>query len=128
MRTVYRFLADGKPVQSSISYEPLSITEGTPVELPEQGPYARLGVLVRMDAIGVQITHVTEDVSVRPPTTDESTNLDIPTGVHVFEIWRTFKTDTQPVEVAKIIIPGDRYSLSYQFSIPDEYGDDPITH
>lgn len=127
MRTVYRFLADGKPVQSSVSYEPLSITAGTPVEIPEEGPYAGLGVIARLDAIDVKITHVSEDVSVRPPTPEESSSLAIPSGVHVFEIWRTFKTDARPVEVAKIVIPGDRYSLSYQFSVPDEFGDDPIT-
>ncbi len=108
MKTEYRFLADGKPIQSSTSYEPLDLTESTEIESPEEGRYANTGVITRMDAIGVSITHVSEEVTTRPPRTVEVELLDIEPGVHVFHIRRTFSTDERPVETADIIIPGDR--------------------
>lgn len=126
MRTHYRFLANERPIQTSISYEPLNITEGTAVEVPEDGPMAGAGVIARMDSIGVRITHVSEEVAIRPPFQEEADTLEIPAGVQVFDIWRTLMTDGRPVEVANIIIPGDRYVLAYQFTVPD--GDsDPAT-
>jgi DNA-binding GntR family transcriptional regulator len=37
VRTVYEFLADGRPVQLSTSWEPYDVTAGTLVVLPEGG-------------------------------------------------------------------------------------------
>ncbi|MFF5182257.1 GntR family transcriptional regulator [Streptomyces sp. NPDC000345] len=125
MKTDYVFLADGQPIQSSISYEPLDLTEGTEVEFPEEGRYTNTGVITRMDAIGVRVTRVSEEVTTRPPRTDETERLGIEPGVHVFHIRRTFSTDDRPVETADIIIPGDRYALTYEFRVTDE--DDPAT-
>lgn len=125
MRTDYLFLADGQPIQSSISYEPLDVTGGTEVEYPEEGRFANTGVITRLDTIGVHVTRVSEGVTVRPPRAAEVEALNIEPGVHVFCIQRTFSTDERPVEIADIIIPGDRYSLSYEFRVTD--GDDPTT-
>ncbi|MFJ3746475.1 GntR family transcriptional regulator [Streptomyces albidoflavus] len=120
MRTEYLFLADGEPIQSSVSWEPLELTSGTEVEFPEEGRYANAGVIPRMDAIGEHITQVSEEVTVRPPRTAEVSALKIESGVHVFCIQRTFRTDQRPVETADIVIPGDRYSLNYEFAVTDE--------
>lgn len=40
VNTHYEFLADGQPVQLSESWEPMAITDGTPIVLPEMGPLA----------------------------------------------------------------------------------------
>ena len=125
VRTRYRFLANGRPVQSSTSWEPAALTTGTAIERPEEGPYAGAGVVTRFDSIGVHVTHVTEEVRVRPPRAAEAADLQVPRGVHVFDIRRTFTTDERPVETADITIPGDRYALDYAFRIPDD--EDPAT-
>lgn len=44
VRTSYEYLADGKPVLVSTSWEPYSITSGTLAVLPEGGPFAGIGV------------------------------------------------------------------------------------
>lgn len=126
IRTRYRFLANGRPIQSSTSYEPAALTLGTLIERPEEGPYAGAGVVARFDSLGVHITHVTEEIRVRPPRPDETTDLQVPRGVHVFDIRRTFTTDSRPVETADITIPGDRYALVYAFQVPDDE-QDPAT-
>ncbi len=120
MKTEYLFLADGEPIQSSVSYEPLELTGGTEVEFPEEGRYANAGVIPRMDAIGAHVTWVSEEVTVRPPRTAEVEALHIESGVHVFCIRRTFSTGQRSVETADIVIPGDRYSLNYEFAVTDE--------
>jgi hypothetical protein len=50
----------------SVSWEPLELTSGTPVMLPEEGPHAGRGVVERMAVIGQQITSAEEVVSARP--------------------------------------------------------------
>jgi GntR family transcriptional regulator len=126
MRTAYRFLADGQAVQLSTSWEPLDITGGTEVEIPEEGPAAGVGVVARLDRIGVRIVTVVEEVAMRPPTRDETATLGLRPGEYVFAIARTFATADRPVETADIVMPGDRYALVYQFGIPDS-DQDPVT-
>jgi GntR family transcriptional regulator len=121
MRTQYRFFADNEPVMLSTSYEPLAITAGTPIEQPEAGPVT--GVVPRMDSIGVRITHVVEDVQARAPRPYEADALDVPAGVPVLYVERTYFADELPAETADIVVSSDRYTLSYAVAIPSR----PIT-
>lgn len=117
VRTGYRFTADGKPVQVSTSYEPLGIIGGTPVEQPEGGPAK--GVIARMDSIGRYATHVDENVTVRPARTYEAEQLGIPENVQVYCILRTHYEHETPLETCDIVIPSDRYELSYRIPVED---------
>ncbi len=117
MRTTYRFYADREPVMLSTSYEPLAITDGTPIEHPEASPTT--GVVARMDLIGQHITHVVEDVRARPPHPSETEALQIPTGVPIFAIERTYYANQLPVETADITISAHRYTLTYAVPIPE---------
>ncbi|MEW2445272.1 GntR family transcriptional regulator [Micromonospora marina] len=115
MITKYRFLADGIPIQLSTSHEPLAITEGTPVEWPEGG--AAVGVVARMDSIGVRIDSFTEKVAARPATTDEIGALNlVATGAHVLTIERTYYAGELPVETADIVL-GPGYEVVYRVEI-----------
>ncbi|HCU95152.1 MAG TPA: hypothetical protein DHU96_21565 [Actinobacteria bacterium] len=117
MRTWYTFLADNEPVMLSQSWEPLYLTEGTPVMLPEEGPHAGCGVVGRMAVIGQQITHAEEAVSARPALAAEAGRLKIRPGGLVLTIARTYHTDQRPVETADITIPVERYSLVYEIPV-----------
>ncbi|MCZ7438128.1 GntR family transcriptional regulator [Micromonospora sp. WMMC241] len=115
MRTAYRFLSDGEPIQLSTSYEPLALTEGTPVEWPEEG--AAVGVVARMDTIGVRVDEVVERVSLRAATAEEVDALSLPTRSFVHSIERTYTAAGKPVETADIALPGGRYDLVYRIPI-----------
>lgn len=115
-RTNYRFFADDEPLMLSTSYEPLEITEGTPVEQPEGGTIT--GVVPRMDSLGLHITHVTEDVNARAPRPYESEALRIAPGVPVMAITRTYYVHDRAVETADIIVAADRYTLTYHVPVP----------
>lgn len=112
MRTRYTFLADEQPVMLSTSWEPLELTRGTPVMLPEAGPYAGAGVAARMDAIGHTVANATEVVTARAILADEAEQLAEPMGSIVMVIQRTYTSD-RPVETADIVVPVDRYELAY---------------
>lgn len=115
MSTRYTFLADGEPIQMSWSREPLALTAGTDVELPEDG--AAVGVVARFDRIGVRITDSEERVTARPAAPDEVTELTLPARSFVFVIHRTYYALDVPVETADIVIPLDRYELVYRHPI-----------
>lgn len=116
MRTRYRFLADGHPVQLSTSYEPLAVTRGTPVELPEAG--AAVGVVARMDHIGVRIDKVVERIIWRAAHPDEIVALELaPRSAFVIVIERTYTAAGTPAETADIVVSAERYQLVYEMPV-----------
>ncbi len=120
MRTKYVLRADGIPVQMATSYEPMEITAGTPVLLPEEGPLAGRGVTARMGAIGIRVDQVVEEISTRPPLSAEATTMAIPSGTPVFHIERTHLAGDRPVETCDIIVAADQYRLRYRMPAPPQ--------
>ncbi len=72
----YLFFADGEPTQLSTSYEPAALVHGSPIEDPEEGPFAG-NTMTRFDSIGHRVVEVVEDVTARAPLPDEVTRLAI---------------------------------------------------
>jgi DNA-binding GntR family transcriptional regulator len=117
IRTRYTFQADGEPVMLSESWEPLELTGGTAVMLPEEGPHAGKGVVDRMAVIGQHVTHAEEAVSARPALAAEASRLNIRPGGTVLTIARTYHTGQWPVETADIVLPVERYALVYEIPV-----------
>ncbi len=113
-RTRYLLTADGHPVQLATSHEPTALTEGTPVALPEEGPYAGRGVVERMKAAGITVDDIVEEISVRPALTQEAATLSLPPGASVLVVERAHRAGGRAVEVSDIVIPADRYRLRYR--------------
>jgi hypothetical protein len=67
-----------------------------------------------MDAIGINVTHVGEDVTGRAARRYEAEMLNVPTGVPVLVIERTYYADERPVETADMVVSSDRCVLSYR--------------
>jgi DNA-binding GntR family transcriptional regulator len=117
MRTRYLLTADGSPVQLATSYEPMAITAGTPVLLPEQGQFAGRGVIARMGVIGIQVDQVTEDIAIRPSQAAEASALAIALGALVIAVERAHLAGDRVVEVGDIVIPADQYRLRYRIPV-----------
>ncbi|WP_405881916.1 GntR family transcriptional regulator [Streptomyces sp. NBC_01136] len=116
--TRYEFLADGQPVQLSESWEPMAITDGTPVVLPEMGPLAGAGVVERMRSIGVGVETAVEVPRPARATQAQANLLGISVGDLLLEIERTYyDTDGRPVETANIVVPDARWEVAYEFGI-----------
>jgi DNA-binding GntR family transcriptional regulator len=116
--TRYLLSSDGEPVQLATSYEPAASTEGTPVAVPEQGPYAGRGVIERMRSIGIEVDQVTEEVSVRPSLRAEASALGLAAGAPVLLVERAHRAGGQAVEAAEIVTAADRFRLRYRFGVP----------
>lgn len=116
--THYEFLADGRPVQLSESWEPMAITDGTPIVLPEMGPLAGKGVVERMRSIGVVVSTVVEVPRPARATPVHANLLGIGVGDLVLQIERTiFDTDGRPVETADMVIPDVCREVVYEFGV-----------
>ncbi|GAB7032108.1 GntR family transcriptional regulator [Streptomyces sp. NPDC021749] len=118
VRTVYEFLADGKPVQLSTSWEPYDLTGGTLVVLPEGGPHAGVGVVNRMAEIGITVSHAVEQPEPRQANAEEASLLGIQKASLVTHIRRTYYSDQgRPVETADIVVPAALCEIVYEVPI-----------
>jgi len=113
-RTRYLLTAGGSPVQLATSYEPAEVTAGTIVASPEEGPLAGRGVVERLQAIGVTVDQLTEDVSVRRCLAVEAAALRVPAGAPVLVVTREHRAGQRAVEMSEIVIPADRFTLRYR--------------
>jgi GntR family transcriptional regulator len=106
-----RYLLDGRPVETAVSYVPADLAEGTPIGDPNPGPG---GIYARLEEQGHILERFTEEVSARMPTPQEVRALNLPPGVPVFRLVRTaYDTDGRAVEVCDTIMAADAYVLSY---------------
>ena len=106
-----RYLLDGRPVETAVSYIPAGLAEGTAITDPNPGPG---GIYARLEESGHTLERFTEEVSARMPSPDEARALALPPGVPVFRLVRTaYDTDDRPVEVCDTIMAADAYLLEY---------------
>lgn len=115
LMTRYLLSSEGEPVQLATSYEPVRLTGGTPIAIPEQGPLAGRGVIERMHSIGIVVDEVTEDVSIRPALRGEAAQLAIPAGTAILVVDRVHYAAGLAVETTEVIVPADRFTLRYRF-------------
>ena len=72
------------------------------------------GTQHQLSTIGVELDRITDEVVARPPSPDEADALGLTPGVSVLVIRKTsYATDNTVVEVADVVLPGDRTQLVY---------------
>jgi GntR family transcriptional regulator len=107
-----RYMLDGRPVETAVSYVPADLAEGTPIVDPNPGPG---GIYARLEEQGHTLERFTEEVSARMPTPEEARALNLPPGVPVFRLVRTaYDTGGRAVEVCDTIMASDAYLLAYE--------------
>lgn len=118
VHTFYEFLIDSRPVQLADSWEPLAITHGSPVLMPELGPLAGRGVVERMAEIGVTVDFAVETPRPARATQQQAYLLGISAGDLLTLVERTyFDVDGRAVETADIVIPDSRWEISYELPV-----------
>jgi GntR family transcriptional regulator len=107
-----RYLLDGRPVETAISYIPADLAKGTPITDPNPGPG---GIYARLEEQGHTLERFTEEVTARMPTPEEARVLNLGPGVPVFRLIRTaYDIDGRAVEVCDTIMAADAYLLTYE--------------
>ena len=106
-----RYLRDGKPVETAVSYVPADLAAGTPIAQPNPGPG---GIYARLEEQGHVLDRFTEEVTARMPSPEESRALRLPPGVPVFRLIRTaYDFDGRAVEVCDTVMAADAFVLEY---------------
>jgi GntR family transcriptional regulator len=106
-----RYLLDGRPVETAVSYIPLDIARGTPIAEANPGPG---GIYARLEETGYTLDHFDEEVRSRMPMPDEARALRLSPGVPVFHLVRTaYDTQGRAVEVCDTIMAADAFVLAY---------------
>ncbi|WP_405013930.1 GntR family transcriptional regulator [Kitasatospora sp. NBC_01539] len=115
MHTSYVYRADGEPVQLADSWEPMAVTGGTLIVLPEAGPYAGIGVADRMRHIGIEVGIPVERVTARGAARAEAALLGATPAAPVLAIERTYydQATGRAVETADVVLLGSRWAAEY---------------
>lgn len=105
--------ANGLVVQLAVSRLPRAFTRDTVIEQVDTGSG---GAYARLEENGHPIGHYAETVRARMPTPDETTALQLPTGVPVMLVTRVaYREDGTPLEMNDMVLPADRYELGYEW-------------
>jgi len=108
-------LLDGRPVELTDSYYPVSIARGTRLAERRKIPGGAPSLLTEL---GYRTRRVVEDVSARVTTDDERRLLELDVPSVVLVLFRTSYTEPElPVEVSSMVMLGDGRHLRYQLSV-----------
>lgn len=106
-----RYLINGQPVETAISYIPLDIADGTAIGERDTGPG---GIYARMEDQGYVFGPFHEDITARMPTPDETRVLQLSPGIPVFALTRqATETGGRVLEVCETVMAADSFVLSY---------------
>jgi GntR family transcriptional regulator len=112
------YYADEEPVQIGVTYIPVEIAKGSPLE--DSANLGKGSLYARFEERGHRITSIREEISSRMPTPEESKGLEIPAGVPVIDVIHTgIDQDDQPFEVTHFRMRADINGLDYRIRIED---------
>jgi GntR family transcriptional regulator len=110
-----RYLANGRPLETAVSYIPAACGEGTELEQADAGA---VEIYTRLEENGHALGRVTEEVGARMPSPEERRALRIGAGVPVLTVLRTaYDTNGLPVEVRVSVKVSWAFLLEYQLPI-----------
>lgn len=100
------------------SWEPYGLTAGTLVVLPGGGPHAGTGVVNRMTAIGITVSHAVEQPEPRQATAEEASLLGIQRAAPATHIRRTCYGDQgRPVETADLVVSAAHREIVHEIPV-----------
>jgi GntR family transcriptional regulator len=118
LSTALRFHVGGRVMQLSSASIPYALVAGSAVADRAAEPW-RTNTITNLETVGLHVTEITEDIRCRQPSPDEATSLSLAPSTSVFAITRTMYAGDRPVETCDIVVPADRYLLSYRFPVPE---------
>ncbi|MGH3556300.1 MAG: GntR family transcriptional regulator [Mycobacterium sp.] len=108
-----RYLADGRPVETAVSYLPSAFADDAQIAESDMGPG---GIYARLEESGRPLGRFTEEVSARMPTPEERRDLQVESGVPLLSVLRTaYDTNDVAVEVCTSVKVASAYVLEYEF-------------
>lgn len=113
-RTYLRQYREGEGYSRMVSYLPYRLVKDHPPLLDSSNEPWPGGTLHQLYTAGIEAAKIVDQVSARMPTEEEFELYDIPSNVPVIAIRKiTYDTTGRAVDVAELLTPSDRISLSY---------------
>ncbi|MGW3625471.1 GntR family transcriptional regulator [Streptomyces sp. NPDC000880] len=104
---------EGEPLNIARSYLPYELVAKNPDLLDETAEPWPGGTQNQLHTVGIELDRIEETITARPPTIEESEELGIGPGVSVMEVRKTcYDITGRVVEVADVVLPGDRYKVT----------------
>jgi GntR family transcriptional regulator len=116
LRRVYRTRPGGEdsPFGLSQSYLIYDMVSGNPELLKVENEPWPGGTHHQLSTVGIEVDKIIDEISARPPSPEEAAILVIDAGVSVITLRKTsVDTTGAVVEVADVLMPGDRTQLVY---------------
>lgn len=112
VRRSRRYLANGRPVETAVSFIPADVAAGTAIEQIDTGAG---GIYARIEEAGHALSYFVEEITARMPTPDERRELEMGSGVPVIVLVRTaVDTDGRAVELCDTVKVATSYVLEYR--------------
>ncbi|MCZ4102668.1 UTRA domain-containing protein [Streptomyces sp. H10-C2] len=112
---VRRMYADDIPVQLATSYIPAEIATGTALAEVDSG---QGGIISRFTELGHAQVRITERLTVRTPSAEETQVLDLSEDHRVYEVLHTgWTAENRAVEVCFHVMPVHLWELDYEWAV-----------
>ncbi|MEU1406880.1 UTRA domain-containing protein [Streptomyces sp. NPDC005728] len=109
-----RYAAETAPFSLVTSYLPHALAAANPDLLDVSREPWPGGTHHQLSTVGIEIDRVEERVSARPPTPQETRELELPAGTAVILVRKTsYDTRGRIVDVSDVVLPGDRTELFF---------------
>lgn len=109
-----RYAAETAPFSLVTSYIVRALVEQNPDLLDDSNEPWPGGTQNQLYTVGIELSHVEERVTARPPTPEEAEELELPPGTSVLVLRKTsFDINDRVVDVSDITLPGDRTELLF---------------
>lgn len=107
-----------EPTELVNNYYPADIARGTALA---RRPKLSGGSPMVLTEMGLAPARFEDVVSVRPPTSEEFLELELPTEVPILRTFRVAVTESgQPVEASVMVKAGHRFEIRYRWQAPSE--------
>lgn len=109
-----RYAAENAPFNLVTSYLVRELIEGNPELLDETNEPWPGGTQNQLRTVGIELDHIVEHVSARPPRPEEAEELGLPPGTSVLALRKiSYDVRDRVVELSDVILPGDRTELAF---------------
>ncbi|MGW0879154.1 UTRA domain-containing protein [Streptomyces sp. NPDC002671] len=109
-----RHAAETAPFSLVTSYLPRCVVAPNPDLLDASNEPWPGGTHHQLSTVGVELDRIEERFTARPPTPEETRELELPPGAPVIALRKTsYDTGGRVVEVSYVVLPGDRTELLF---------------
>ncbi|OEU90350.1 transcriptional regulator [Streptomyces abyssalis] len=116
LRRTYRtrYSAEPAPFTLVTSYLVRDMVAKNPDLLDETNEPWPGGTQNQLFTVGIELDHIEERITARPPSAEEAEELELPPGTAVLVLRKfSYGTEDRLVEMSDVILPGDRTQMTF---------------